>query len=217
MNRMIKMFVLVVLTVFMSCNNKEQNNHFKSGDILFRGRLNSSLSQAIDAVTQTGNDHHYTHMGVVEVKNDTIWVLHAAPVKGVCKELLSEFCQNDNDSIVIGHYRIKDISAESIESALLIANKELGQTYNFSYILEDEGYYCSEYIYEIFARDSVFQLNPMTFIDPESGTFHSGWVKHYRDLGIDIPEGQPGCNPNGMATSDRLYFLGFVNQLVEQE
>lgn len=211
MNRMIIVLVLVILSFSMSCNYKPSDSGFKSGDILFRGRLNSSLSQAIDAVTQTSQEHHYTHMGVVAVEKDTIWVLHATPVKGVCKELLADFCLNGDDSTVVGHYRIKDLGDAHFEKALSKAHKQLGQSYNFSYIMEDEGYYCSEYIYEIFAEDSVFQLEPMTFIDPQSGEFHEGWIKHYSDLGIEIPEGRPGCNPNGMAANERLEFLGRVN------
>ncbi len=198
------------LMLLMSCNVSEESMRFKSGDILFRGRMDSSLSQAIDAVTQTEAQNHYTHMGVVEVFNDTVWVYHAAPSKGVCKELLSDFCLNGEDSVIIGHYRVKNMDADAVESAIRKANKQLGQPYNYSYILEDEGFYCSEYIYHIYEQDSIFKLNPMTFKDPQSGSFHSGWIKHYKELGIDIPEGQPGCNPNGMAASERLVFLGMI-------
>ncbi|MBR8537729.1 hypothetical protein KDU71_19315 [Carboxylicivirga sediminis] len=196
----------------MSCQPAIENNHYQSGDILFRGYLNSTLSQAIDAVTQTGKEHHYTHMGLVEVDRDTVWVLHAAPGKGVCKELLEDFCLSDSDSVVVGHYRVKGLNTESVDTALAFANKQLGQPYNYSYILEDEGFYCSEFVYEAFAFDSLFKLNPMTFIDPQTGDFHRGWIKHYNELGIAVPEGEIGCNPNGMAANQRLEFLGMVKQ-----
>ncbi len=195
----------------MSCSQQSTNDQYQSGDILFRGHISSSLSQAIDAVTQTGKEHHYTHMGLVEVTNDTIWVLHAAPEKGVCRELLDTFCLAGEDSIVVGHYRVKNLDEKQVVGALNFANSQLGQAYNYSYIMEDEGYYCSESVYEAFVTDSVFALNLMTFVDPESGAFHPGWIKHYEELGIDIPEGQPGCNPNGMAANERLEFLGYVN------
>ncbi|MCG8581637.1 MAG: hypothetical protein MI866_17055 [Bacteroidales bacterium] len=213
MNRIINTVVIVLLVIVMGCTDNSSQRQFQTGDILFRGRLNGSLSQAIDAVTQTGMEHHYTHMGILELINDTVWVYHAAPVKGVCKELLADFCLQNEDSIVVGHFRIKDGSKEMFNNALEIARQHVGQAYNYSYVMEDEGFYCSEYIYHLFEQDSVFKLNPMTFIDPKSGQFHSGWVKHYNDLGIEIPEGQPGCNPNGMAASENLEFLGRVKDL----
>ncbi|WP_439183777.1 YiiX/YebB-like N1pC/P60 family cysteine hydrolase [Carboxylicivirga taeanensis] len=195
----------------MSCQQPGRHPIYQSGDVLFRGYQNGSLSQAIDAVTQTDHNHHYTHMGLVEVADDTVWVWHAAPDKGVCKELLVEFCLEETDSVVVGHYRIKGLTAESITQALVFANQQWGQPYNYSYILEDEGFYCSEFVYEAFASDSVFTLNPMTFVDPQTGDFHQGWKHHYQELGVAIPEGEPGCNPNGMAASERLEFIGFIN------
>lgn len=200
-------FIALVLPLLMSCGQTIEEHKFLSGDILFRGRQNTALSKAINEVTQTGRRNNYTHMGVVECSNDTVWVIHAASGKGVCKETLSQFCLSEQDSVTVGHYRIKKIGQEQINRAIELANACLGQAYNYSYILDDDGYYCSEFVYELFATDSIFQLNPMTFIDPVSGNFHKEWVKHYNELGIDIPEGQPGCNPNGMAASPKLTFL----------
>ncbi len=202
---------LLIVVLFMNCQPTESRTELRSGDILFRGKMNGSLSKAIDEVTQTGQEHHYTHMGIVELTNDTVWVLHAAPEKGVYCELLSDFCLQGEDSVIIGHYRIKNITEVTIKDALTKAHTHLGEAYNYSYIMEDNGYYCSEFVYEIFASDSVFELNPMTFINPATGDFHTGWVEHYQKIGIEIPEGKPGCNPNGMAASERLLFLGEIN------
>ena len=210
MNFKTAFFVPLFLLMLMSCNEQDKPLDLQTGDILFRGRQSSELSKAIDDVTQTGQAHHYTHMGIVEFSNDTLWVLHAAPQKGVCKELLEQFCGWDDETVKVGHYRLKNRNKAQIHRAINRGHAELGQPYNYTYIMEDEGYYCSEFIYELFAPDSVFQLDSMTFIDPQSGQFHPGWVKHYRKLGIAIPEGKLGCNPNGMAASDNLIFLGYL-------
>jgi hypothetical protein len=50
----------------------------------------------------------------------------------------------------------------------------------------------------------------MTFKDPETGKFLPGWIKHYQKLGIPVPEGEPGCNPNGLASSDKLKPIGVL-------
>ena len=44
----------------------------------------------------------------------------------------------------------------------------------------------------------------MTFIDPKTGKTNAFWEKFYQDKNLKIPEGEPGCNPNGLAASDKL-------------
>ena len=50
----------------------------------------------------------------------------------------------------------------------------------------------------------------MTFKDPKTGTFPTAWVEYYQKFGIEIPEGKPGCNPNGLAASEKLERLGEI-------
>ena len=113
----------------------------------------------------------------------------------------------DTVSFNVDLYRIKSIKSNQIENAIAIAKSLIGNPYNTTYILEDKGYYCSEYIYELFKNDSVFTLEPMSFKNSETNTFHKGWITHYKNLGIAIPEGKLGCNPNGMANSNALKFI----------
>ena len=202
--------VIVVITLW-ACTNKQANMEIRTGDILFRGSLDSELSKAINAVTQTKMSTQYTHMGIAEVVDSAVWVYHAAPGKGVCRELLAEFHYPDgSESTIVGVYRVHDRFHDNIPHSIHRAKQLIGQSYNKTYILADEGYYCSEYIYHIWAGDSVFQLEPMTFKKPGTDFFHEGWINHYHKLGIDIPEGKPGCNPNGMSASDNLVFVMFL-------
>ncbi len=199
--------LLIISIIFASCS-KQPMIDIKNGDILFRGTNTSGLSEAINEVTQTNSATNYTHMGICKVENDTVWVYHAAPEKGVCKEKLALFCQPDNKaSYMVDQYRLIQEFQTSINEALSCADKHLGEPYDYSYIIENKGFYCSEFIYEIFKKDSIFKLNPMTFIDPETNEFHKGWVSHYKNLGIEIPEGKPGCNPNEMSISKKIEFI----------
>ena len=202
--------IFFLMTILLTaCQTQTE---FKNGDILFRGKSYGSLSSAIDEVTQTGHDFHFTHMGVIELKDGKVMVWHAAPEKGVVCESLEEFrSENGKDSVVIGHFRIKAISLRSINDALKLANKYKGQPYDYTYIMESKGFYCSEFVYTIFESDSIFTLDPMTFKNPETGEYHQGWIDHYQKMRIDIPEGKPGCNPNGMASSEKLEFLGYLS------
>lgn len=199
--------LIYILTValFVSCANTSK---IKPGDIVFRGAKSSDLSEAINEVTQTSKATNYTHIGICDVVDGKVIVYHSDLGKGVVKEPLDLFLKSDDTvSYKVDLYRIKNINSAQIEKAISKAKSLIGNSYNTTYILEDEGYYCSEYIYELFKQDSIFRLEPMTFKNPETNTFHEGWVEHYNKLEIEIPEGQLGCNPNGMASSDVLTFV----------
>lgn len=213
MKSLIFLVLLLLISVFAvkaQYSPDELNLDLQTGDLLFCSSTSGALSKAIDQATQTGKETHFDHIGIVEIQNDTVWVLHAAPGKGVCRETIREFLTSEKETITATAYRLKVNYLKTIPTAILKAHSLLGQHYNYSYILKDQGYYCSEYIYEVFAADSIFALNPMTFKNPQTGQFITGWINHYQKLGIPIPEGEPGCNPNGMAASEKLEIIGEV-------
>ena len=218
-----KYFALVWIILFSAITGKTQNspNQFNialiTGDLLFCSSTSGELSSAIDQATQTGEATHFDHVGIVEIQNDTVWVFNSAPEKGVCRETISQFLSSGKDKITATAYRLRNNEQKAIPEAIRKARSLLGQPYNYTYIFKDQGYYCSEYIYEIFAADSVFSLNPMSFKNPQTGQFISGWVDHYNKLGIPIPEGEPGCNPNGMAASEKLEMIGEVKFKVKDQ
>ena len=76
----------------------------QTGDILFLTKSNDLLSQAIDLVTQTTNNTHFTHMGIAEVTNVDTTIYHAKPKTGVCAESLSQFTQQHTHVVI---YRLK--------------------------------------------------------------------------------------------------------------
>lgn len=206
----LRCFVLLLVILWVnSCQLFYRDSLLQSGDILFRAPGNSALSGAIDAVTHQGDTLHYTHMGIVyRNKQDQIMVYHATPFKGVCSEPLQNFLlADDSTRSTVVQYRLKSPYRQAIPDALQKVSQLIGQPYNETYIIEDSGYYCSELIYEIFLDDSLFRLNPMTFKDGKTGAYHKVWVDYYQSLGIPVPEGLPGCNPNQMARSDKLIQL----------
>ncbi len=178
----------------------------QNGDLLFCAYEGGNLSDAISEVTQTQKATNYAHMGIVEITTTDTFVWHASPKLGVAKQSLKDFLSEENASQV-DIYRLQNISAESIQSAFQHARQYVGLPYNSTYILTDTAFYCSQFIYRIFEQDSLFQLEPMTFKNPATEKFHPDWIRHYSKLGIDIPEGKLGCNPNGMAASNHLQFV----------
>jgi len=207
---LVLLLLISVFAVKAQYSPDELNLDLQTGDLLFCSPTSGELSKAIDQATQTEQATHFDHIGIVDIQNDTVYVLHSAPKKGACRETMSQFFFSYKEKVIISIYRLNDSYLKAVPPAIQKAYSLLGQPYNYSYILKDPGMYCSEYIYEIFAADSIFTLNPMTFKDPKTGQFLAGWVDHYKKLGIPIPEGEPGCNPNGMATSDKIEMVGEV-------
>lgn len=211
MNYKFKQILLFLsLTELFACTQPAPKIQLQSGDILFRGATSGQLSEAIDKVTQTSGATHFSHVGLAEVSDSGMVVLHASPDGGTCVVSLHEFLHPEGDSIMVVAYRLKKEWQSAIPAALAKAKQMLGKPYNFSYILSDTAHYCSEFVYLAFAADSVFTLEPMTFKDPATGNFPPAWVEYYQKMGLEIPEGLPGCNPNGLAASGKLERIGKI-------
>ncbi|MFZ4930176.1 YiiX/YebB-like N1pC/P60 family cysteine hydrolase [Chryseobacterium sp. Mn2064] len=181
------------------------NSSLKNGDLLFVTAKETGLSGAINNVTQKQKTASFDHIGIVEKEGNKMFVLHAAPKGGSQKQSLKDFVkdqQNDGQKVVV--YRLKPEYQQGIPKALEKANTMLGKPYNFNYILDDHSYYCSDFIERAFREEHIFKLEPMTFIDPKTGKTNTFWEEFYQKKNIKVPEGEPGCNPNGLAGSDKL-------------
>ena len=57
---------------------------------------------------------------------------------------------------------------------------------------------------------SPSNLTLLTFKSPKSNEYFKVWTEYYEKLKIEIPEGQLGCNPGGISTSDELRIIGTI-------
>ena len=204
-------FLFPFIVFFLGCQDPS-NVKLQTGDLLFRGSSETGLSGAIDEVTNAREGNHFSHVGIVEKKDDGLYVIHAHYERGVCKQPLDSFLMDEggNQRHTVA-YRLKEGIRCSIDDAMKRVNSVIGQPYNYSYLIEDSGFYCSELVWWAFSPDSVFSLSPMTFRNPVTGRFPEVWVDHYARLGVEIPEGKPGCNPNGLAESDAIFRMGIIS------
>ena len=114
---------------------------------------------------------------------------------------------NNNPKVIVG--RLKNEYKNTIPKAIEFANKQIGVDYDDVFILDNNKYYCSELIYEAFLKDSIFRLNPMTFLDPKSGDTLHTWIDYYSELGVEIPQNKLGVNPGIMSLSDKIEIIHF--------
>lgn len=201
----LKLFAAVfLLNVLLSCKNNAVSD-LKNGDLLFVTAKATGLSGAINNVTQKQENASFDHIGILEKAKNEVFVLHTAPKGGSQKQILKEFLKDqadDGQKVIV--YRLKKQYQNAIPAALERAESMVGKPYNFNYILDENSYYCSDFIERAFRKDAVFKLEPMTFIDPKTGKTNDFWEEFYKKKNLKVPEGEPGCNPNGLAASDKL-------------
>ncbi len=213
MRRIIKsnpVYLIFALFFFTSCKTYN-TSILENGDLLFVPSVDSGLSGAINNVTQTEKKTSYDHIGIVKKEKRHIYVLHAAPKGGSQKQELSHFLKEQTKSGQnIDVYRLKSEFRSAIPNSLRKAESLVGKHYNFDYILNENSYYCSDFVERAFREYQIFKLEPMTFIDPKTGKTNAFWEKFYKDRNLKIPEGEPGCNPNGLAASNKLLKVGIL-------
>ncbi|SHL92769.1 YiiX/YebB-like N1pC/P60 family cysteine hydrolase [Chryseobacterium polytrichastri] len=203
-NYLFKILAVFVLMLLSACKNSVVSD-LKKGDLLFVTAKETGLSGAINNVTQKQKSASFDHIGILEKKGNEAFVLHAAPKGGSQKQSLKDFLKdqaNDGQRVVV--YRLKTEYQNTIPAAIQKAEGMLGKPYNFNYILDENSYYCSDFIERAFRKDHIFKLEPMTFIDPKTGKTNEFWEQFYQKKNLKVPEGELGCNPNGLAASDKL-------------
>ena len=208
MNRIIGLYVLILFCL-TSCRT-HYVKHLASGDMIFVESNEQNLSGAISRVTKV-DEHNisFDHIGIIEKAQNKVNVLHATTQGGSIKQSLNDFIQaHQGRRLVV--YRLKDEYKSAIPSALVRANQMLGKPYNHLYIPSDTAYYCSDFIERAYREANIFELEPMTFVNPATQKTDEYWQSFYDKHHVDVPEGLPGCNPNGLSYSDKIEKLFMI-------
>lgn len=207
MNRILSFLCLICL--FASCRSKQLDNC----DLVFVGiRTESvdadSMDSAIAAATGCG-DVDITHVGIIEVAADTVWVIDATPRRGVSRRTLDEFKSNalsDSAAVLI----FKRVRVDFDKNATLDLVKScLGRKYDMAFLPDNNDVYCSELVQMCYRRKDgspLFSCQPMNFKNAE-GEYPEFWVRNFEGLGMDIPQGVDGTNPSDMMKSECLMDL----------
>jgi uncharacterized protein YycO len=211
MTKLIQLIIIIIISAACSNGRLDDNSHEQilfTGDLLFcpAPKIDESdFSIAINAVTQTNIEQNYTHIGIVKITNNTIMIIHSTPEKGVVRENFESFIK---DYPEIHIYRLHKDYHDCIPKAIEKAFTYIGNDYDHSFRMQEKEQYCSGLIYTIFKDCDVFELKPMSFINPATGQTDEFWIKYYANLNEEVPEGVDGCNPNDMAKNSSISFVG---------
>jgi len=201
----INIILLIIQTLIGS-----QTFTLQNGDLLFQDSDCGEFCDAIEKVTEGYEGANLSHIGMVILSKDGPQVIEAT-TKGVVMTDLKTFLSRSNDKngdskVIVG--RVNETHSELIPDAVQYAQSLLGKKYDHVFDTKNNTYYCSELVYESFkyanGGKELFQLYPMTFIDPETKETFRIWSNYYNELGKSIPEGKLGLNPGGISLSSKI-------------
>lgn len=210
-----KKYSYLLFFILYSCTN---NFQLQEGDFLFQDLDSSPLCDAIELVTPGYNGANLSHIGFIVSNDGRLKVLEAIPPKVMLTET-NDFLSRSKDKygnskIIVG--RLKNKYKNTIPKAIEFTKEKIGIDYDDVFIMNNNSYYCSELIYEAFSEDSIFQLQPMTFLHPNNGDTLEIWKKYYSELGVRIPQNEPGINPGIMSLSEKIeivHIYGFPDAM----
>ncbi len=181
------------------------------GDLLLQDLDSGPLCDAIEKVTTGYQGANFSHIGIAAKNDNGDFVVIEAVSSGVEITPLQDFLNRSFDAqhrpkVAVG--RLKKSYRHLIPFALKEGLALKGKPYDKVFATDNDAYYCSELVYEAFLRANknrpVFNLQPMTFKEPQTGETLVAWREYFSQLGIPVPEGQPGINPGGISCSPIL-------------
>ncbi len=187
-----------------------QNIELKEGDLVFQSIDCGPLCDAINQVTEGFGGNDFNHMGLIVFKGKKPFVLEASGTE-VKLTPYDDFSEKTSLPIYVG--RLKKRFIKLIPRAVSFGLKQLGTAYDDAYIYDNGKYYCSELVYDCFLYakgEPLFELRPMTYKAPNSDVYFKVWENYFKGLNLNIPEGEPGCNPGGISLSNKIEILGAI-------
>lgn len=209
MKKLLLLFCILILAA--GCVQKK--DFLRNGDLVFVGlplgyqAETGTVDEAIAAATGHEGVLNLIHVAIAEVDADSIWIIDATIAHGVDRHPLEVFFKDF--TLKDGTYPefiIKRVKGVDVKAAVERAKTFCGRGYDMYFLAENEELYCSELVQRSFldaVGNQVFESEPMNFCAPD-GTMPPYWDWLFGQLGMEIPQGQPGTNPQRMAQAPVL-------------
>ncbi len=210
---MIKKYLALFASAVLLCACQFGGDRVRTGDLLFVGYRaevqDSTMAGAIAAAT--GNSSlNYVHVAIIEVANDTTWIVDATTGRGVARypleDFIRDFSEGADNQPVFELARLKGESRKALRSYVQRAKSHIGLPYDYHFLPDNGQYYCSELVYDSYVRadgSHIFHSAPMNFLDKD-GNLPQYWSELFEQLGEEVPQGIPGTNPQDLHAEKNL-------------
>lgn len=209
-----KRFLLIISVLLLAVSCGQKVDTLRTGDLIFVGlpmdydAEGDSMDAAISAATGEDGALNLIHVAIAEVDADSVWIIDATIAHGVDRHPLAVFLKDF--TLKDGTYPefiIKRVKGVDTEAAVQRARTYCGRGYDVRFLPDNEEQYCTELVQNSYldaSGNQVFHSEPMNFCAPD-GTMPPYWEWLFGKLGMEVPQGVPGTNPQRMAQSDLLY------------
>ena len=208
MIRMKKYFFMLLAAGLLLAGCGGRVDRLQTGDLIFIGipadyGNGGSMADAIGAATGKG-ELNLIHVAIAEVDEaGEPWVIDATIKHGVDRHpldtMLRDFRLRNGQKADFIVKRLK--RSRGVGRYVENAKEYLGRSYNTTFLPNDTSLYCSELVqrsYVTLGGKELFREVPMNWRDAD-GELPEYWVKLFASLGMEVPEGLPGTNPQEMS------------------
>ena len=210
--KLTRIFIIAALmAAFASCGHRADG--LRNGDLIFVGlpmdydAEGGSMDEAIASATGSSGELNLIHVAIAEVKADSVWIIDATIAHGVDRHpldtFLTDFTLRDGSYPEFIVKRVKGVDADA---AVARAKTLCGRGYDTRFLPDNEELYCTELVQNSYLDASgnpVFESRPMNFLASD-GTMPQYWEWLFGLLGMEVPQGVPGTNPQDMSKAPCL-------------
>ena len=197
-------FILIIvaglLFLLRAKNAATFSSLLKSGDIIFQ-TSRSTQSKAVQLATRS----EYSHMGIVYIKNDEVFVYEAVqPVK--LTPLKQWIKRGEKQKFVVKRLKNADevLTSANLTKMQQVGEKYLGKDYDLFFEWSDKRIYCSELVWKIYKEAlniEVGKVQALKDFDLSNVVVKAKLKERYGD---SIPLEEPVISPESMFDSDKL-------------
>lgn len=186
----------------------------RTGDLLFQDLDCGPLCDAIERVTPGYRGAEVTHVGLVVMEPDGVVVIEAIGA-AVQETPIAQFLGRTLDAggqpkVFVSRLRWRHRAL--IPEAVVAARGLVGRPYDDRFGAGTDALYCSELVLTAWtvanAGEAVLSPVSMTFRDPETAEIFPPWQAYFDQMGLAVPEGEPGSNPGALSLSPLLRTVG---------
>lgn len=205
------LFIFSALLLITGCGSG--NDRLRNGDLIFVSLPSAynaetgTMDEAISSATGDGESGNLIHVAIAEVNADSVWIIDATIKHGVDRHpldtSLTDFTLGNGSYPDFIIKRVKGIDADS---AVERAKAFCGRGYDLRFLPDNDEFYCSELVQACYldaAGKPIFPSEPMNWLAPD-GTMPQYWEWLFGQLGMAVPQGLPGTNPQRMSKSEFL-------------